>query len=84
NHSDAVQKMLRHLVKRIRSDCREGVSIQLHCYPATFRRMLADNAGNIVTHAGQTVLKATGALSVSLDIHSIWDRRNSPPQLTWT
>jgi hypothetical protein len=62
--------------------CPEKV-VSLQCYPTTFRRVLVDIAGKIVTHAGQTVLKVTRAVSERIDILSMWDRCNSPPQFTW-
>lgn len=59
--------------------CREV--IPLESYPTTVRRRIFDQAGKIVRHAGEIVLKVTQALWDQLKLPMLWLKSHEPPPI---
>lgn len=58
-----------------------GEVVPLTAYPTTVRRRVFDQAGKIVRHAGQIVLKVTQALWEQLKLPVLWLRSHEPPPI---
>ena len=56
--------------------------IPLESYPSTVRRRLFDQAGKIVRHAGEVILKVGQALWDQLRLPVLWQRAHEPPQIS--
>lgn len=52
-------------------------------YPNTLRRKLIDIGVKVVTHAGQTVMKAARAAFESLQLDKLWELCQAPPPIRW-
>lgn len=52
-------------------------------YPNTFRRRLIDFAVKIVSHSGQLTMKVRKFIMNSLKLDELWERCQSPPQITF-
>ena len=52
-------------------------------YPNTFRRRLIDFAAIVVSHARNTLLKATKAVYESMKINELWKRCHQPPPIAY-
>lgn len=58
-----------------------GDVVGLHSYPTTVRRQIFDQAGKIVRHAGEIVLKVTQAVWKQLSLPVLWLRSHEPPPI---
>ncbi len=56
--------------------------VPLVSYPTTVRRLLFDQAGKIVRHAGKIALKVTQVLWDQLKLPLLWQNANTPPQIS--
>ena len=56
--------------------------IPIEVYPTTFRRRLIDQAGKIVRHAGEVVLKVVQAVWNALRIPNLWRKAHHPPRIS--
>ena len=59
--------------------CSEVVPVE--SYPTTLRRRIFDQAGKIVRHAGEIVLKFTQAVWDQLKLDSLWRKAHTPPPI---
>jgi len=57
--------------------------IPVTSYPNTFRRRLIDFAVKIVSHSGQLTMKVREFIMNSLKLDELWERCQSPPQITF-
>ena len=58
-----------------------GEVVPLTSYPTTVRRRIFDQAGKIVRHAGEIVLKVTAALWEQLKLPVLWLKSHEPPPI---
>jgi hypothetical protein len=56
-----------------------GEVVPLDSYPNTLRRLVFDQAGKIVRHAGRIALKVTQAVWDLLQLDRLWERAHRPP-----
>ena len=54
-------------------------SIDIRCYPNTFRRALIDFAGEVVKGARNITLRVSAAMQETYDIKKLWRRCINPP-----
>jgi hypothetical protein len=59
--------------------CAEVIPVE--SYPTSVRRQIFDQAGKIVRHAGQIVLKVTRALWEELKFPALWLKSHTPPPI---
>jgi hypothetical protein len=55
--------------------------VPLEAYPNTLRRLVFDQAGKIVRHAGRIALKVTQAVWDLLQLDRLWEKAHSPPTI---
>ena len=58
-----------------------GEVVPLESYPNTLRRLVFDQAGKIVRHAGSIALKVTQAVWDLLQLDRLWEKAHRPPTI---
>ncbi len=58
-----------------------GEVVPLESYPNTLRRLVFDQAGKIVRHAGRIALKVTQAVWDLLQLDRLWEKAHTPPTI---
>ena len=58
-----------------------GEVVPLESYPNTLRRLVFDQAGKIVRHAGRIALKVTQAVWDLLQLDRLWEKAHRPPTI---